>query len=141
MAIDSISSGSQTMALYQQLQSSQAQGAPPKPPSAEDMFGKVSKDVDTDGNGISKDELEAFLEKLQESDSKEDQGKAGLIKKMIQNFDEISSTDGVITADSFKSNFDMLKPDKMGPPPGGPPMQDPSEITSDQLISPIDLRV
>ncbi len=141
MAIDSIGSGSQTMALYQQLQTSQAKGAPPKPPSAEDLFSKVSKDVDTDGNGITRDELEDYLEKLESGNSKDDKGKAGLIKKMLENFDKIATAEGTITADSFKSNFDLLKPDKMGPPPGGPPMQDPSEITSDQLISPIDLRV
>jgi hypothetical protein len=71
------------------MESMRPQGGPPP----KDMFGDLSEKVGADGNGITKENLEAYLKKLQEegsSDSKE----TDLISKLIKDFDKLSgSTD------------------------------------------------
>lgn len=117
-----------------------------------DLFSSLSEAVGADSNGISKDELSTYLKKLlSESTSASDTASTTtttsttgatnttstnktelgkeikLIANLVANFDDFSSGNQYITSNSLLSA--MKAP------------QDPSTITSDQLTSPIDLRV
>lgn len=109
--------------------------------SAEQMFNSLSKDVGADGNGITKDELQNYLDKLQSDGTEDSSRKAKLISNMISNFDKLSGGTDTITAASFKTGIESLRPNSQQTPSQGPPPQSPSEVTSDQLQSPIDLRI
>lgn len=106
-----------------------AQGTPPDPSK---MFEDLSSKVGADSNGITLDNLQSYLEKLQSSngDSKEIE----MVSKLIEDFDSLAGDSGTITASSMQSGMQAMFNSRMQ-------WQDPSTITSDQLQSPIDLRV
>jgi len=140
-------SGIDSQQSYVAQMQSQTQQAGRKPPSAEDMFSKLSADVGGDGTTVSKDQLDELISKLESSDSSsEDQKKLGFLKQLQSSWDTISGGEDSITVDDISSNMEALKPPQGGPPPQGMSgskmnWQDPSSITADQLESPIDIRV
>ncbi|MDD3419110.1 MAG: hypothetical protein PHE78_00760 [Candidatus Gastranaerophilales bacterium] len=133
--VNGISSTS-AMSAYTQVQ---------KPPSAEDMFGKLSTEAGGDGTSITKDQLQSLIDKFS-SEGKPTEGLEDLLAK----FDEVSSDGESITVDDFKKGIEsgtLQAPPKGGRPPEGTQtnsrydFQDPSTITADQLQPPIDLKV
>ena len=109
-----------------------AKGAPPDPSQ---MFNDLSKKVGAGDDGITKDDLESYLKKLQKNggDNKETE----LVSKLLKDFDNISGGTDTITADSLQKTFQS----RMQHSGFGREPQDPSTITSDQLQPPIDITV
>lgn len=131
---DKLSGGTDTITASSMQKGMEAMrphgGNPPK-----DMFSDLSEKVGADGNGITKENLEAYLKKLQEegsSDSKE----TDLISKLIKDFDKISGGESTITAESLQNDFQNRFASG-----SRNEWQDPSTITSSQLEPPIDIRV
>lgn len=110
--VDSISSCTSTFSM------SQLQQTAKKPPSAEDMFSRLTEDVGGDGSTITKDQLDSYIESLGSSDS-EDKGKLGFLKQLQSNWDEISGGEDSISVDDLENGMDLLKPPQGGPPPMG----------------------
>ncbi len=126
-----------------------------KPPSAgssgmsSDLFSALADAVDTDGDGISLTDLQTYLDGLISSDDSDSSSSSSdtdettgsvsdtsnteltnevkFIESLIDEFNDFSDSSGTITSSSFYSA--MQQP------------QDPSTITAEQLISPIDLKV
>lgn len=109
-------------------------GPPPKDPA--DMFSDLSKKVGADDSGITEDDLQSYLQKLQE-EGKGDSKEAELISNLIEDFDNASGGTDTITSNSLQKAFQSKMQERglMNEP------QDPSTITSDQLQSPIDIWV
>ena len=95
--------------------------------SKKDPLTDLSSKVGASSEGITKDDLESYLSKL---DSDSDEYK--LINNLIDDFDSVSDDSGYITSSSMKSYFQSTS---------SATWQDPSTITSDQLKSPIDISV
>jgi hypothetical protein len=108
---------------------SQLQQTNRKPPSAEDMFKKLTEELGGDGTTINKEDLDSYIEELESSGS--DDKKLGFLKQLSANFDKISGGDDSITVDELKSGMDYLKPPEMakGGAQGTPP--DPSKMFED----------
>jgi len=117
---------------------SKGEGGGGAPPSASNVFSDLLKNIDSDDDEISKSELEEYLEKLQENGD-DNSKEAKLVSNMINNFDSISGGADSITASAFQSSFNSLF--SQGTTNSRYNWQDPSTITSDQLQSPIDIRV
>ena len=100
----------------QQSYVSQSEQTKKKPPSAEDMFNKLTQDVGGDGKTITKDQLESSIKKLESdsSTSSADKHKLGFLKQLNANFDKISNGSDSITSDDLKKGKDYLKPPEGG---------------------------
>jgi|GEM_PF-4198228 len=120
------------------MDSIKPQGEPPKgagkPPSASEVFSDLSSKVGADSTGITKDQLETYLEKLQ-ANGQGDSEESKHISDLIEDFDSASGGTDKITADSLQTLFESKKSSM------STDIQDPSTITSDQLQPPIDIRV
>ncbi|MDD3012678.1 MAG: hypothetical protein PHC34_03135 [Candidatus Gastranaerophilales bacterium] len=101
--------------------------------SAADIFSNLSSKVGTDDKGITKDDLQTYLKKLQNSGSS-DTKETELISKLIEDFDNVSGGTDYITSSSLQNAFQSQANSRQQ-------WQDPSTITSDQLQSPIDIKV
>lgn len=131
----------------QQAYSSQIQQTGKKPPSADEMFTKLTEDLGGDGTSITKDQLESYISELESSSSTEDKGKLGFLKQLQSNFDTISGGSDSITAEDLENGMEYLKPPE-GPQGGSKPSAtdifsslsskvgaDENGITKDQLES------
>lgn len=105
-----------------------------KKPDPTEMFKDLANKVGADENGITKDDLTTYLKKLQE-EGKGDSREAKMISNLVEDFDNVSGGTDTITADSLQKAMQNRKP------PSRFDFQDPSTVTSDQLKSPIDIRV
>lgn len=153
---DSISGGSDSI-TESQLKAGSSYLKPPTSGSysgATDLFSALSDAMDTDGDGISLNDLTSYLTKLTSSDSDEDSsttsdstssssnstasttssssssGKKSeieLLTEMIDDFNTFSGGSDTITSSSF---YSALKQP-----------QDTSTISAEQLVSPISLQV
>ncbi len=111
--------------------------------SSDDMYAKLLQDLGLeDGDEISEDTLDSYIEDLEENGSAEEQEKLGFLKQLQENFDTIADDDGTISATDLNTNFNLLQPPSMsGSSSIITDWLDPSEITSEMLQSPIDLKV
>jgi hypothetical protein len=112
---------------------SQIQQMNRKPPSAEDMFQRLTNDIGGDGKTISKEALDSYISDL-ESGTDGNKGKLGFLKQLSSKFDQISGGKDNITVDDLKNGRDILKP--QGGPQGAPPPPDFSKMF-DELSSKI----
>ncbi len=146
--VDAISSGGNSQEI-QKMQQQFRMGQKPKP---EDMFSNILKDCESAGidvsNGLTKEALEKLKEQI-ENGGDADKGKLGAINDFLDKFDSISSDGKTISESDFVKAFEN---GILQPPKGGhrPPLeqssnidniQDPQTITSDQLLSPIDITI
>jgi len=106
---------------------SQIQQTNRKPPSAEDMFQRLTNDIGGDGKTISKEDLDSYISEL-ESGTDGDKGKLGFLKQLSSKFDQISGGKDNITVDDLKNGRDILKP--QGGFQGAPPPTDFSKMFS-----------
>jgi len=117
---------SQDMSMLQTMQSKK------QPPSADEMFNNLTKDLGGDGNTITKDQLNSYIEKIESSDSgNDDKGKLGFLKQLQSNWDKVSGGSDSISADNLKTGMDYLKPPSKGRETGAPPSA--SNVFSDLL--------
>ncbi|MDD3236948.1 MAG: hypothetical protein PHV37_02480 [Candidatus Gastranaerophilales bacterium] len=148
--VSSISSANSTL-ISQMLQNSA------KEPefNGTDMFSKLSSDLGTDGSTkITKDQLQQYIDELNSDESTDDKGKLGFLNQLIENFDTIAGEDGEISSEDMVNNADLLKPPT--PPQDAKngitsnqenlfsyitDWQIPSDVTKDQLESPIDILI
>lgn len=142
---DTLSGGSDTItadSFKTGMESLKPKGKPEGPGG--DMFSDLSDKVGADDSGITKDDLESYLEELKSTGSASDQ-EIEMISDLIENFDEVSDGTDVISADSLStyvenkmkndsSNASIQTVVDLEP-------QDPSTVTSEQLQSPIDIRI
>ncbi len=106
--------------------------------SSTDFYSKLLEDLGLDdGDEISEDALSSLIEELENSDDSEDSEKLGFLKQLQENFSTIAGDDGTISESDLSTNLSLLQP------PTKPTNEwlDPSEITSQMLESPIDLKV
>lgn len=111
----------------------------PEPPSAEDLFSRISQDVGGDGQKITKEQLTSAIKKMEEDGG--DAKKLEMLKKLAENFNNIAGDDGELTVDELKKDMEAHKPPKQGSSSTEADWQDPSTITKDQLEPPIDIKV
>ena len=117
------------------------QGAPPqggKPPSADEIYSDMSSKVGADSTGITKDQLQSYLDKLKESGDDEEAGK---ISNLIKDFDTLSGGTDKITASTLQTGLDSIFGSKTSSSSGRYDFQDPSTISTAQRQSPVDLKV
>ncbi len=145
MSISAISSNAMQ---YQQMM-------PKAPPSGANMYENLCNDLGLDStdesNEITKDMLSSLIDEIESGSSTQDKGKLGFLKQLMQNFDEVAGDDGTISATDITNNVDALKPPQGGEPPSSGMFSvtmnnmynwlNPSDITAEQLIPPIDLKV
>ena len=135
---DTLSGGSDQItadSMKTGMESLKPQGGPP-PKDAADMFGDLSQKVGADDSGITKDDLQSYLEKLQK-EGNGDGKEAEMISNLIEDFDNASGGTDCITSDSLQKAFQSKR--QSGAMNREP--QDPATITVDQLQSPIDIRI
>ncbi len=104
------------------------------------IYSKLISDLGlSDGDEIDEDTLSSYIEELKSSGSTQDKQKLGFLTKLQENFDSIAGVDGAISSSDIESNIDSLKPPSFSM--ASTDWLDPSEITSDMVQPPIDLRV
>lgn len=144
VGISALSSNASNVIQFQQM--------PPKQLNSADMFQKLCGDLGLDSSDssttITKEKLQEYIDKIESGSSGEDAKKLGFLKQLMENFDQIAGEDGEISEAELAANIDLLRPSQGQHPNDnlfrGVSLfnwQDPSEITAEQLISPIDLRV
>lgn len=107
--------------------------------SAANMYSNLISDLGlSDGDEIDEDTLNDYIEELKASGSTQDQQKLGFLTQLQENFDSVAGVDGAISSSDIESNYDLLKPPSFSM---STDWLDPSEITSDMVQPPIDLRV
>jgi len=138
---DKLSNGSDKITVDSMktgMESLRPKGGKPPQMDSEEMFSDLLKKVGADDNGITKDDLQNYLKKLQyngDNDSKE----ADLINKMLKDFNSISGGTDNITASSMQKAFEGNQ--NSTSTFASQEWQDPSTITYDQLQPPIDIKV
>jgi len=141
---DSISGGDDSITASE-LQAGMSYLQPPSMGGStdKDLFSALLDAVDSNEDGtVSLTDLTSYLKSLRESDTSatadsttassstsdtELANEIKFIKDLIDNFEEFASDSGTITSNSFYSTLKAP--------------QDPSTVTADQLVSPIDLKV
>ena len=113
----------------QQSYVSQSMQTQRKPPSADEMFKNLTKDLGSDGTSITKDQLESYIKKLESESSDSDKGKLGFLKQLSANFDKISGGSDSITAENLKDGMEYLKPPSGAQ--GGSQAKSPADMFSD----------
>lgn len=108
--------------------------------SAANIYSNLISDLGlSDGDEIDEDTLSSYIEELKSSGSTQDKQKLVFLTQLQDNFDSIAGVDGAISSSDIESNSELLKPPSFSSM--STDWLDPSEITSEMVQPPIDLKV